>query len=357
MDLSVRDWMIIIGVLLAVAVLLDGFRRMRKERGDTIRLAAKRRREAEDELTNPELPGAARVVAVREEPSLHVKHASPRGESEQPPVEPRETDKALSEESATEQVTTEQEPRQQPVSDSLDDDILFQDPEVEYGRRARQDRAVAPDLEDDEGDSRATITASVEDRVGDVEPSTASRTHSQSSRSQTSYGQSSYGQGSTASSNKTGGRSPESTADNGPQELIVLNVMAPDDTPYSGPDVLQVLLACDVRFGRMNIFHRHEKTDGTGAEQFSVANLVEPGYFDLDAMDDFTTPGLLFFMNLPGPEDSVKAFDAMVETARCLVKNLGGELRDQTHSVATKQTLEHYKQRIRDFERRQLTLM
>ena len=62
-------------------------------------------------------------------------------------------------------------------------------------------------------------------------------------------------------------------------------------------------------------------------------------------------------MNLPGPEDSMQAYEAMLETARCLVKNLGGELRDQTHSVATKQTLEHYRQRIRDFERRQLTLM
>ena len=53
----------------------------------------------------------------------------------------------------------------------------------------------------------------------------------------------------------------------------------------------------------------------------------------------------------------MQPYEAMLETARCLVKNLGGELRDQTHSVATKQTLEHYRQRIRDFERRQLTLM
>jgi cell division protein ZipA len=137
----------------------------------------------------------------------------------------------------------------------------------------------------------------------------------------------------------------------------VINAMAPEGKPFKGNDLLQILMACDVRYGKMNIFHRYENSDGTGEIQFSVANLVEPGNFDLDEIDEFTTPGVVFFMHLPGPKESIKAYEAMVETARCLVKNLEGELRDQTHSVATKQTLEHYKQRIRDFERRQLTLM
>jgi cell division protein ZipA len=46
----------------------------------------------------------------------------------------------------------------------------------------------------------------------------------------------------------------------------------------------------------------------------------------------------------------------MVETAQVLVKHLEGELRDDAHSALTRQTLEHCRQRIRDFERRQLTL-
>ena len=69
MDLSVRDWMIIIGVLLAVAVLLDGFRRMRKERGDTIRLAAKRRREARDcRSLDSALQGSSSGLPLESEP-------------------------------------------------------------------------------------------------------------------------------------------------------------------------------------------------------------------------------------------------------------------------------------------------
>jgi len=46
----------------------------------------------------------------------------------------------------------------------------------------------------------------------------------------------------------------------------------------------------------------------------------------------------------------------MVETAQVLVRHLHAELRDDAHSVMTAQTIEHCRQRIRDFERKQLTL-
>src|SRR5690606_27523775 len=68
MELSVRDWLIIVGVLLVLAVLLDGYRRMRQERRNQIRMSLSRNAAGSDdpspELTNPELPnGGARVVA------------------------------------------------------------------------------------------------------------------------------------------------------------------------------------------------------------------------------------------------------------------------------------------------------
>lgn len=303
MDLSVRDWLIIIGALLAIAVLLDGFRRMRNERKDTLRLASKKRREAEQELVNPELPGEARVVAVREAPSLHQRDASKK---------------------------------HRPQASQDDDDVLMRD---YLASETKQDPVVktpvAPDSEPSLGKASIAEPAIEPDESFTDEAVSAPR----------------------RAVREPAPRQSEKPAASEPQELIVLNVVADEAKPYAGADLLQVLLACDLRYGRMNIFHRFEKADGSGAEQFSVANLVEPGNFDLDAIDGFSTPGVVFFMNMPGPEDSMQAFDAMLETARCLVKNLGGELRDQTHSVATKQTLEHYRQIIRDFERRQLTLM
>jgi cell division protein ZipA len=157
------------------------------------------------------------------------------------------------------------------------------------------------------------------------------------------------------------GRVAEASADHDEhdlpaKEVLPIYVIARNRGTFKGQDLLQILLACDLRFGRMNIFHRYEKANGKGAVQFSVANLVEPGTFNLDRIEEFSTPGVCLFLSLPGPEAPYKAFDYMVETANVLVKHLDGELRDEAHSAMTQQTLEHCRQRIRDFERKQLTL-
>jgi cell division protein ZipA len=137
-------------------------------------------------------------------------------------------------------------------------------------------------------------------------------------------------------------------------EVFMLNVVARDPAGFRGEDILHILLACDLRFGDMNFFHRHEFAAGKGAIQFSVANMMQPGVFDIDNMSDFNTPGLVFFLTLPGPEDMMKAFDYMLETAQAVARNLGGDVLDESRSVLTRQTLEHCRQQIRDLERRML---
>ncbi|EED32793.1 ZipA, C-terminal FtsZ-binding domain [gamma proteobacterium NOR5-3] len=104
----------------------------------------------------------------------------------------------------------------------------------------------------------------------------------------------------------------------------------------------------------MNFFHRHEQQAGRGPIQFSVANMLQPGVFDIDNMDSMFTRGLVFFVTLPGPEDMIQAFDYMLETARVVARNLGGELLDESRSVLTQQAVEHSRQQIRELERRLL---
>ena len=47
-----------------------------------------------------------------------------------------------------------------------------------------------------------------------------------------------------------------------------------------------------MRFGTMDIFHRHARKTALGPVLFSLANLVKPGTFELSSMSDFETPGL-----------------------------------------------------------------
>jgi cell division protein ZipA len=259
MEFGIRDWMIVVGILLILAVLLDGYRRMRSEHRGKIRVSLNKQflNVGEVEMPSTELPGEVRTVDRSNDLTAQAGEQDLQLEQSVP--------------------------------------MLMES----VAAQAQQHRA-EPESDTEESLSTPPSPAAV-------------------------------------------------------SEVIVVNVMAKDERGFKGPDLLHILLACDMRFGDMNIFHRYENANGSGPMQFSVANVVEPGTFDLDNIDDFSSPGVSFFLGLPGPKDPMKAYDYMVETAQVLVKNLDGDLLDESRSVMTSQTLEHCRQRVRDYERRQLT--
>ena len=117
---------------------------------------------------------------------------------------------------------------------------------------------------------------------------------------------------------------------------------------------LQVLLANQLRFGDMAIFHRHVDGAARSPLLFSVANLVNPGTFDLNRISEFSTRGVCFFMTLPSVGNNMQAFDKMLEAAQQVRIALDADLKDDNRSVMTAQTIEHDRQRVRDFDLRQL---
>ncbi|MDY7117675.1 cell division protein ZipA [Halomonas sp. SSL-5] len=137
------------------------------------------------------------------------------------------------------------------------------------------------------------------------------------------------------------------------EEIIVISVMARDDDGFSGTALLDLMLACGLRYDReMGVFHRFETEDPESRLQFSMVNGVKPGTFPIEAIDDFRTPGITLLMPLPGAEDCGAAFEAMVETAMVIVRHMGGELKDEHQSVMTAQTVEFARQRVQEFVRR-----
>ncbi|MGY4877450.1 cell division protein ZipA [Vreelandella aquamarina] len=137
------------------------------------------------------------------------------------------------------------------------------------------------------------------------------------------------------------------------EEVVVISVMSRDENGFEGAKLLELLMMCGLRYSsHMGIFHRLETEHPESDLQFSMVNVVKPGTFPIQEMDEFVTPGVTFLMPLPGSEDSSAAFEAMVETAMVVVRHMGGELKDENHSVMTAQTIEFARQRVHDFERR-----
>ena len=137
-------------------------------------------------------------------------------------------------------------------------------------------------------------------------------------------------------------REPAAVAD----QVFMLFVEAPKGVPFRGPILLGALAAAQLEFGDMDIFHRVEPDNGQEKILFSVANIREPGTFDLSAMESFTSEGVVLFMQVPGAVDAVRAFDVMVESSRVLADNLDSRVCDATHSQLTKQAISHMREEV-----------
>ena len=306
MELSIRDWMVIIGVLLIAAVLLDAWRRVRSERYSRVKVKfsdeeePETSEEREPEVILRELPnGGARVLE--------------RGD-------------LLRAAGRLNTVAAKSEP--EPELETVDTETV--------AAAAGTDPVDNPDeVELITGISSADVSDEPEN-LDWLEGIGAGEELAQTP---------------TPVEKPEAGRLPREVD----PEVFMLNVVARDPEGFRGEDILHILLACDLRYGDMSFFHRHEFEAGRGAIQFSVANMMQPGVFNLDEMGDVNTPGLVFFLTLPGPEDMMKAFDYMLETAQAVSRNLGGDVLDESRSVLTKQTMEHCRQQIRDLERRMLT--
>ena len=112
-----------------------------------------------------------------------------------------------------------------------------------------------------------------------------------------------------------------------PEHLLTLYVLPSGDNAFVGEFIIQSLNAVGLRFGDMDIFHHY----GAGKLQtemplFSVANMVEPGTFDLRRIERFNTMGLVFFLQLPTALDGAVSFELFLNTAQRLTEALGGEL-------------------------------
>ncbi len=135
-------------------------------------------------------------------------------------------------------------------------------------------------------------------------------------------------------------------------EVIVVSVVMPEEKQISGAALLPTLLTLGLRFGEMDIFHRHEDNAGNGKVTFSLANMMNPGTFDLDNMESFTTQGITLFMTLPNAGDPFEVFEHLMKAAKHLAIEFNAQLLDDKRSVMTKQTEQHYISKIREFERK-----
>ncbi|MCL2919805.1 cell division protein ZipA [Shewanella litorisediminis] len=132
-----------------------------------------------------------------------------------------------------------------------------------------------------------------------------------------------------------------------PRDVLVLHVVAREGLVLAGAELLPCLLELNFKYGDMEIFHRHEDNAGNGKVLFSLANMLKPGTFDPDTMEQFNTHGIVLFMTLPCHGEAVMNFSLMLNSACQLADDLDALVLDGQRQLWSDATKAQYLARIR----------
>jgi cell division protein ZipA len=111
-------------------------------------------------------------------------------------------------------------------------------------------------------------------------------------------------------------------------DLLVLYITSPSHISFNGLSISKAADEVGMIYGHMNIFHHFGPGKlHSGQPLFSLANMHEPGSFDLGRMSDLKTKGLAVFMYSPASIDASVVFELFLNTAQRLAELLGGTVR------------------------------
>lgn len=135
------------------------------------------------------------------------------------------------------------------------------------------------------------------------------------------------------------------------ERIVTLFVIAREGHAFNGADLIVAAEKAGLEYGDMGIYHRLVDGRREAGPIFSVANMLKPGSFDLARLDAVRSPGLSFFMTLPGPVTALDAWDAMLPTAQRMAELLDGQVLDEERNALGRQRIAHIRDELRGWDR------
>ncbi|HDF2329519.1 cell division protein ZipA [Morganella morganii] len=320
---DLRLILIVVGAAAIIALLLHGLWTSRKERSSLFRARPMKRRkyESQDEAADDmsEADGSRHAAALPEDPAPRVSPYS-EAQNEQDPL--LSAGRAYPSSAPEEQpvIPKAQSPRRQPVKTP--------ETEPQIGLfDALEQEAPAPDASAPEEITTAAVITAAEAEAG------ISHTRAEEPAAE-------------PEALPVQEEAPVSSAEN--KELVLaLFVSAHPGQMLAGDTLRTAIEQAGFRFGAMNIYHRHVDPAGSGPVLFSLANMVNPGTFVPEQMEEIETPGVAMFMMVPSYGDAGQNFKLMLQAAQRIASDVGGVVLDEERKMLTPQKIEVYKARIR----------
>jgi cell division protein ZipA len=137
------------------------------------------------------------------------------------------------------------------------------------------------------------------------------------------------------------------------ERIVTLFVSARAGQTIAGCDLVVAAEKAGLVFGDRGIFHRMLAGKHEQGPIFSMANMVKPGHFDMARIEEMDTPGVTFFMALPGPLPALDAWDALLPTAQRLAELLDANVLDEKRNALGRQGIAHVRDELRAWDRKQ----
>lgn len=144
------------------------------------------------------------------------------------------------------------------------------------------------------------------------------------------------------------GERPEAGFD----RIVMLYIAARAGRTLHGPDLVVAAEKAGLVFGHRDVFHRLADGKPDQPPIFSVANLIQPGSFDMARIAELETPAISLFMTLPGPLPALDAWETMLPTAQRLAELLDAVILDEERNALGRQRIAHLRDELRAYDRK-----
>ncbi len=132
-------------------------------------------------------------------------------------------------------------------------------------------------------------------------------------------------------------------------DFIILHIHMPEGLTMQGSKLLPLLLTLGFKYSEDGFFNRHLDPSGNGAVLFRLVNMYNPGTFDIDNMEQFSTAGISLFMTLPCEGDSLAAFNMLHSAAKKISEEFGAEILDSERQPLSVNRVREYVEKVREF--------
>ncbi|WP_105190401.1 cell division protein ZipA [Pseudoalteromonas sp. T1lg48] len=134
-----------------------------------------------------------------------------------------------------------------------------------------------------------------------------------------------------------------------PEDFVIIHVHMPEGLQMQGAKLLPLVLTLGFKYSDDGFFHRHEHSSGQGPVLFRMVNMYNPGTFDIDNMEQFSTAGISLFMTLPNEGEAMTTFNMLHSAAKKLAEEFGAELLDQNRQPLSVNGIREYVEKVREY--------